>query len=175
MHSMSTFTKTLGAASVALATTAAVAVVGLAGSELASAQTAQAPRCLVNNLSISMQQGSPGAGQRYETVTLKNKGTAACSTGGYVGLALTAGNGKALPTNAVRTDQKQIKALTLKPGQKASELLQWDVVQGGGKCITSAAHLLVTPPNDYHSFVMSWKQGAVCQNGRFLERPLYAG
>jgi hypothetical protein len=164
--------KTIATASVAIATTASVAVVGLAGSQMAQAKTAATPRCLVNHLAVSIRSGSPGAGQRYAFVTLKNSSKATCETGGYVGLGLRNAHNKALPTKAVRAGQKSVTKITLTPGEKATEQLQWTVVGGSGRCVRNAKHLLVTPPNDYHSFILPWKMGTVCQSGRFVEQPL---
>jgi Protein of unknown function (DUF4232) len=163
--------KTIATASVAIATTASLAFVGLAGSQIAQAKTTT-PRCLVNQLSSSMRAGSPGAGQRYATITLKNTSKVTCETGGYVGLGLTNSKNKALPTHAVRDNKQHVTAIKLTPGEKATELIQWGVVSGTGTCVKSAKHLLVTPPNDFHSFILPWKMGTVCESGRFFEQPL---
>jgi Protein of unknown function (DUF4232) len=166
------FRKTIATASVAVATTASVVFVGLAGSQMAQAKTVTTPRCLVNQLSTSMRAGSPGAGQRYAFVTLKNTSKVTCETGGYVGLGLTNSKDKGLPTHAIREDRKDATAIKLTPGEKATEQLQWGVIGGAGVCVKSAKHLLVTPPNDFHSFILPWKLGTVCESGRFFEMPL---
>jgi hypothetical protein len=164
--------KTIAAASVAIATLASLVAVFSAGSQMAQAKTASTPRCLVNHLSASIRQGSPGAGQRYAFITLRNTSKATCETGGYVGLGLTNAKNKRLPSHAIRTEGKSVTAIKLTPGEKATERIQWGVVGGTGKCVKSAAHLLVTPPNDYHSFILKWHMGSVCENGRFTEIPL---
>ena len=60
-------------------------------------------RCHTSELTGSLAAGSPGAGQRYATLVLRNTGGRTCTLHGFGGLGLAAADGHALPTQQVRT------------------------------------------------------------------------
>jgi uncharacterized protein DUF4232 len=145
-----------------------------------AAQAAPAPFCTTGDLSLSVRPGSPGAGQRYATVTLVNRSGSSCRTRGYVGLGLLGRGGRALPTNAVRDRSRRVRTLLLRPGQRAAANLHWGAVPGPGEpqtgaCEPSPTRLQVTPPDARTQLVVPWRFGPVCLHGRIDVRPLTRG
>ena len=146
-----------------------------------SARAAAPRHCSVQQLSATFAPGSPGAGNRYSTLTLRNRSSSGCDTGGYVGLGLENAADHSVATKAVRVDPSRQHAIYLAPGKRATTLLHWAVIPGtgdraGGPCFTAPTHILVTPPDSYSSLQLRWTQGAVCEGGRIDITPLaYAG
>jgi hypothetical protein len=84
----------------------------------ALAVTAPAPRCHTAGLAASLAAGSPGAGQRYATLSLRNKGTRACHVFGYAGLQLLDAQHQPLPTTVIRDRTGAPRNRTLRPGAR---------------------------------------------------------
>ncbi|MDX6648008.1 MAG: hypothetical protein QOK40_3735 [Miltoncostaeaceae bacterium] len=157
----------------------AAGALALAPAALAPAAQAAPPAfCTTGDLAVALRAGSPGAGQRYATVTLVNRSGASCRTRGYVGLGLLGRGGRALPTNAVRDRSRPARTLLLRPGQRAAADLHWGAVAGPGEpqsrpCEPSPARLQVTPPDARTQLVAPWRFGPVCLHGRIDVRPLH--
>jgi Protein of unknown function (DUF4232) len=137
--------------------------------------------CQVANLAAQQVEGSPGAGQRYATITFTNNGSIACTMYGYIGLKLLGQGNTAVPTNVVRdpTIPKQLVTLAPKGGQSYTTL-HWGVIPSGnepdnGPCEPTAQQILITPPNETQSFTQPWTFGVVCQQGQISTDPVQPG
>jgi hypothetical protein len=141
-----------------------------------AATGASTPRCHTADLSARLGPVGAGAGQRNANLILTNHSGHTCQTGGYVGLQLATASGKRIPTSTVRIGGPG-KVVTLKPKAAAVAPLQWGVISGGnepvnGPCEPNPSDLLVIPPNETTQTAAAWKQGPVCQQGRFQVRAL---
>jgi len=133
--------------------------------------------CGIAQISAHFTPGSPGAGQRYATLTLRNKSAHSCRTGGYVGLGLLNSRGREVATNAERIDFGAVRMIYLKPGAKATSQMHWSVINGTGDtsrgpCFRAPSSILVTPPNSYTSLRLPWRMGNVCERGTISITPL---
>ena len=136
-------------------------------------------RCHTSELAGSFVPGSPGAGQRYATLVLRNTGDVACTIHGYGGVGLVDGDGAALPTHQVRRSDPAPTTVTLQPGDTASSQLHWGAVPGPGDsstgdCQPTPATLRVIPPDETDPLSVPWTQGPVCVGGT-IEQTAYAG
>lgn len=159
----------------AVAALAATAVALPATATTASAATPA--RCTVPQLAGSLRAGSPGAGQRFATLRLRNRSSRACSLFGYPGGQLLARGGAEIPTEIVRDRSRTPRTVVLRPGASARTLLQWGAVAGtgdrqSGRCQPNPARFEVTPPNATNHLVLRWSFGSVCERGRILVRPM---
>ena len=119
--------------------------------------------------------GSPGAGQRYATLVLRNAGRRTCTVHGYGGLGLAGSGGRALPTSQVRAGGPAA-TVTLAPGVSVSSALHWSAVPGPGEastgpCQPDPATLRVIPPDETTSLPVAWTMGPVCSAGTIEQRP----
>jgi Protein of unknown function (DUF4232) len=131
---------------------------------------AAASRCHTTDLSASLKAGSPGAGQRYATLTLRNRSKSTCTVYGYAGLGLLSSSGKSLPTRVTRNRSKAPKTITLKPGQHTNALAHWGAVAGAGEptsgaCEPTPKRVEVTPPDETTHLTIAWQLGPVCEKG----------
>jgi len=136
-------------------------------------------RCRTADLAGSLQPGSPGAGQRYATVVLRNTSARTCTIKGYGGVGLVDASGAALPTHQNRVSPAP-KAVTLKPGSSASSQLHWGAIPGpgdatSGDCQPTPAALQVIPPDETTALSIPWSQGPVCEGGTLDQQPYAAG
>jgi hypothetical protein len=136
-------------------------------------------RCHTGELSGSLVPGSPGAGQRYATLVLRNTGGEPCTIHGYGGVGLVDADGSALPTRQVRRSDPAPATVTLQPGDTVSSQLHWGAVAGAGDassgdCQPTPAALRVIPPDETAALSVPWTQGPVCEGGT-LEQTAYAG
>jgi hypothetical protein len=146
-----------------------------AASAFGGPMTAAAGRCHTSELSGSLTAGSPGAGQRYATVALRNTGGRACTVHGFGGLGLAGSDGHALPTHQVRSGGPAPTVL-LAPGATVRSALHWSVVTGPGDSSTGAcqptpATLRVIPPDETDALSVAWTMGPVCSGGTIEQRP----
>lgn len=149
----------------------------LTASAAVAALSATFAECGTTQLSAHFTPGSPGAGQRYATLTLTNRSAGTCRTGGYVGLGLLNGRGHEVATNAERIDLAAVRTVYLRPGAKATSQMHWSVVNGTGDtstgpCFRAPSSILVTPPNSYKSLRLPWRMGTVCEQGTIQITPL---
>jgi Domain of unknown function (DUF4232) len=155
-------------------TTGAAATSGSPGaSSAAGGSTNEGPRpdrCHTSELTGRLVAGSPGAGQRYATLTLTDTGGQTCTIDGYGGLGLAAADGSALPTRQNRVASPAPVLVTLHPGQAVSAQLHWGAVTGTGDnapgaCQPTPATLRVIPPDETDALSVPWSLGPVCEQG----------
>jgi hypothetical protein len=154
------------------AATSPVTSAGSSGTSTRPAPTSGASsgdRCHTSELTGSLAPGSPGAGQRYATLVLRNTGGQTCSLRGFGGIGLADANGSALPTRQVRTGAAPA-SVVLPPGDSARSQLHWSTVPGPGDAQTSqcqppATTLRVIPPDETDALSIAWTQGPVCSGG----------
>lgn len=144
-----------------------------------SSGTASAGRCSNADLAGSLQPGSPGAGQRYATLVLRNTGGRTCTIRGYGGIGLVDASGAPLPTHQDRVSPAP-GTVTLRPGGSATSQLHWSAVPGtgdatSGDCQPTAAALQVIPPDETSPLSIPWTQGPVCEGGTIQQQPYAAG
>ncbi|HEX4344095.1 MAG TPA: DUF4232 domain-containing protein [Solirubrobacteraceae bacterium] len=144
-----------------------------------SASSAATTRCHTRDLSGTLHAGSPGAGQRYAVLVLRNRSQSTCSVAGYVGMRLLDAKGRGLPTNVVR-DSAKPQRVSLRAGARASTLLHWTAIPSGseptsGACEPTPAKVEVTPPDETTHLLVPWRLGAVCGKGRIDILRLRAG
>lgn len=124
-------------------------------------------RCHTGMLDGALTRGSPGAGQRYAELTLRNTGDSACTLYGYPGLELLDESGSPLPTDVSRTADPGPGTVELAPGETSSAQLHWGVVPrgtdpAGSSCEPVPGGIRVTPPDETDSFRLDWNHGRVC-------------
>ena len=141
--------------------------------------TASTGQCRTVDLAATLRAGSPGAGQRYATIVLRNTSGTPCTIHGYGGGQLLDAHGKPVPTTVVR-DAGPVTTIRLVPGKVVSSLLHWTAISGNGEpqtgnCEPVPATLEVTPPNERTSLRVKWTLGPVCQKGRIDQQPFVAG
>jgi Protein of unknown function (DUF4232) len=145
----------------------------------APAALAAVPPCGTADLRAQLEQGSPGAGQRYAMLVLTNKSHHSCHTYGYVGMQLLDGQGGALATDVVRDHSQTPQRIVLAPGAQAYSQLHWSVVQGtgdhGAPCFRAPARVEITPPDANTQLTIRWAGGGVCEHGRIDVQPLVLG
>ena len=143
----------------------------------ARAASAVLPRCHTADLAATLKRGSPGAGQRYATVVLRNRSAHRCTVFGYVGAQLVDVRGRPLPTRIVRDRTRAPRRVTLAPGRSATSLLHWSAIAGPGEpqrapCEPPPRTIRITPPDETTQLTMRWRFGPVCERGRIDVRPL---
>ena len=136
-------------------------------------------RCHTSELTGSLVPGSPGAGQRYATLVLRDTGGQRCTIHGYGGLGLVGADGHALPTTQVRAPSPAPVTVLLAPGGTVSSQLHWSVVPGPGDsqsaaCQPTPTTLRVIPPDETDALSVRWDLGPVCSKGT-IEQRAYAG
>lgn len=123
--------------------------------------------CATSHLGFKIKAGGEAAGSAFYTLTMTNKGKAACASGGYGGVsfAKTQGGPQVGPT-AQRDTSVKAKPFTLAPGASATARLQLgDAMNWPAKACrpTKVGFLKVYPPNQTqaayiaHSFTVCAK------------------
>jgi Protein of unknown function (DUF4232) len=149
------------------------------GTDVQPLSTGTTPACGTGDLTATIEQGSPAAGQRYAMLVLTNDSHHTCSTYGYVGMQFLNGHGGALATNVVRDRTLKAEQVVLTPGAQAYSQLHWSVVPGtgdsGAPCFSGPARVEITPPNSQSHLTIRWAEGTVCEHGRVDVQPLTLG
>lgn len=153
-----------------------VAVAAVAAASGAGA-AAPIPRCHTVELVAQLKRGSPGAGQRYATVLLRNRSQHRCRVYGYIGAQLIGAGHRRLPTNVVRDRTRTPRRVVLASGAGAQALLHWGAIPGPGEpqarpCEPAPRFIEITPPDETRYLVVRWPFGPVCEHGRIDVRPL---
>lgn len=137
------------------------------------------PACGTADLKAKIEQGSPGAGQRYAMLVLTNDSHQSCRTYGYVGMQLLNAQDGALATDVVRDHTLTPQRIVLAPGAQAFAQLHWSVIPGtgdpGAPCSSAPARVEITPPDAYAHLTIRWAGGTVCERGRIDVQPLVVG
>jgi hypothetical protein len=148
----------------------------------AAASTSGTPsgpdRCHTGDLTASLVPGSPGAGQRYATLSLTDRGGSPCTVFGFGGLGLVGSGGESLPTRQVRVLDPAPATVALQPGGSVSAQLHWGAVAGpgdalSGNCQPVPSTLRVIPPDETEALSVPWGQGPVCEGGT-IQQQAYA-
>ncbi|MGY5883426.1 DUF4232 domain-containing protein [Modestobacter lacusdianchii] len=150
-----------------------------AGSPSTSASGGGVDRCHTSELTGRLVPGDAGAGQRHATLVLTDTGGRTCTIEGFGGLGLVDAQGRALPTEQVRSGPAG-GPVTLGPGGTVSAQLSWSAVPGAGDaqsgdCQPTAAALQVIPPGETDSLRVDWTAGPVCEAGTIRQTAYVAG
>jgi hypothetical protein len=142
--------------------------------------TAGVARCATADLAGALRAQDSGAGQRYATIVLTNRGPTTCRIDGYGGVGLVGADGRVLPTKQDRDPSTPGVPVDLRPGAAASSQLHWTVVPSTGDAATGncqpvPATLNVIPPDEHTAVQIPWTFGPVCGGGRFEQRAYRAG
>jgi hypothetical protein len=157
---------------------AAAVAMAMGATTLGAASAAtNLPRCHTRDLAGRLERGSPGAGQRYATLLLRNRSSHRCRVFGYIGAQLLGSGGRALPTRIVRDHSLTPRTVVLRPGRSAQALLHWGAIPSGaepqsGPCEPTPQRIEITPPDETTQLIVPWRFGPVCQRGRIDVRPL---
>jgi hypothetical protein len=143
----------------------------MVGLLVVAALAAPVPRCHTAGLAASLAPGSPGAGQRYALLSLRNIGPRRCRVFGYAGLQLLDSRGRPLPTAVARDRSRAPRPIVLTPGSRTRALLHWAGIPVGdepqrGPCEPTPRRVEVTPPDEVAHKVLRWRFGPVCGHGR---------
>jgi hypothetical protein len=111
-------------------------------------------RCHTSELVGRFQGSASGgaAGSRYGALVLANKG-ATCQIYGYPGMQLYDASNRPLPTNVVRSTERQPTLITLRSGATAWAEMRWSTVNQAGdaqgtQCQPTSTSAKVTPPDE---------------------------
>jgi hypothetical protein len=120
--------------------------------------------CDTSDLSASIGQNQPGAGQMNFPIVLTNSSDETCVVYGYPGLAFLDGEGEQLGYDPER-EPGQAATVTLTPGQSA-----WSALSYGNPDISEALStvpdaVLLTPPDQTESLTVDWGGEEVPMSG----------
>jgi hypothetical protein len=132
-------------------------------------------RCHTSELTGSLAPDGAAAGQRYATLILRNTGGRSCTVHGFGGLGLAGADGRALPTNQVRSGGPAA-TVPLAPGGAVRSELHWSTVNGPGEpssgpCQPPPATVRVIPPDETDALSVAWNLGPVCSAGTIEQHP----
>lgn len=111
-----------------------------------------APACTAANLSLKFAGEDPGAGQRWDTFSVTNRGTSACSIQGFADVRLLGDNGQPAPGVTVEQSLQEgpgagpAERLELAPGKRAVFYMHWTPIQSGSETCPHVTRLQVTAP-----------------------------
>jgi hypothetical protein len=166
------------AAPVLVATVALIAasVTNASASAVTTPSTSAPARCHTSELAAALTPASPGAGQRYALLSLRNRSPHTCRIFGFAGLLLLDSHRRALPTNVVRDLSHAPRAVVLAPGSRTRTLLHWGVIPDAsepqtGACERQPSWVEVTPPDERTHLLIRWRLGVVCEQGRLDATP----
>ncbi|NGN62932.1 DUF4232 domain-containing protein [Streptomyces sp. A7024] len=148
--------------------------------QMAANGTDGTPWCATSDLSASLRQLNPAAGNRYTVLVLTNTSGHSCRTQGWPGLQLVDADGRNLHTMVIRDRSRTPKQLTLTPGDSAWSGLHTSQVPGeadpvDGGCRPEPERLEVIPPDSRTRLEVAWVAGEVCNCGRIDAWPLREG
>lgn len=90
-----------------------------------TAAQASAPPCTSTDLQVSLHTKGAAAGSAYVALRYTNVSDHACRTGGFGGLSFVGhGDGTQIGTPAARQPGTKVRSFVLRPGQRASSLVQ---------------------------------------------------
>jgi len=112
-------------------------------------------RCTTRDLRVSLTGGEGAAGSTYFDLNLTNISGHPCRTGGFGGVSLVGnGNGTQIGAPADRTQTEKVRAITLRPGGKATATLRETNAENypPSRCRPAPAEgFRVYPPNETHA------------------------
>jgi hypothetical protein len=162
---------------------------GTTSAPTTQSQPAQTSRCHTSQLAGSLQKDQSGlsAYGNAADLMLRNTSRQTCTVYGFPGLQLfSGGDGRPLPTNAVRENVPNARVVTLAPGASATALLQWnepaDLQQDPSCDGPAVGQVGVIPPDETTSLEIPWPRMAtgnpnqdqsVCNNGDIKVTPFH--
>lgn len=121
-------------------------------------------RCHTSELSASVGDNDPGAGQENFPIVLTNTSQRTCTLRGFPGAAFVDASGKQLGPDPERSSESPT-TVKLAPGQQAWAGLTFSNPEISGARTATPAALLVTPPDEKDSLKVKWTQGKVPVSG----------
>ncbi|MCX5562692.1 DUF4232 domain-containing protein [Streptomyces sp. NBC_00038] len=121
-------------------------------------------RCHTSELSASVGDNDPGAGQENFPIVLTNTSQRTCTLRGFPGAAFVDASGKQLGPDPERSSESPA-TVKLAPGQQAWAGLTFSNPEISGARTATPAALLVTPPDEKDSLKVKWTQGKVPVSG----------
>ncbi|GAA3514137.1 DUF4232 domain-containing protein [Actinocatenispora rupis] len=156
----------------AVAATVPAAVLVLA---VPRAAAADVPTCRTADVTVTLGSVEAGAGQRYAPLTVTAHPGVTCRLTGYAtGLAFTAADGSALPTDPHRYPQDHVPAVVLGPTAAAAFDLHWagvPVAEGDDPGQAAPAALTVTLPGTTDPVTVTWTGGPTFDHGYVQHKP----
>jgi hypothetical protein len=127
------------------------------GGELSPAAAALPPPgsardCTAADLSLKFVGEDAGAGQRWDTIAVANRGLGVCAVQGFAEVALLADDDRPVRgVNVVQSLQAgpvsgPAERITLKPGARAVFYMHWTPIQSGAEACPHVARLKVVTP-----------------------------
>jgi hypothetical protein len=153
----------------------------------AGGEAGPVPRCRTSQLAIAFAGGQGAAGTIFLTFRLTNRGPAACTLHGFVGMQMLDAGGQPLPTRLVPnggvfSNQPPASTFSLGPtaaGASVSSTFQVaysDVRRAADVSCPPAFELLVTPPEELEHLSLAPRGWALapCNRGELDVTPLRA-
>jgi hypothetical protein len=139
----------------------------------AAPRTSAAPvssRCHTSELTASFGRQDPGAGQRYATLVLGNRGHRTCTVYGYGGLQPLDAAKHQLPITLLRDPGHPPRLVRLAPGGQVARTIHWTVVPSGTATCPTPAYAEIIPPDETDPLVIAWPFEEIC-GGRIDGHP----
>ncbi len=120
-----------------------------------STTTAPSSRCRIGELSLSLGTPSPGAGQIYIPLVLRNSGSRTCTVFGYPGVSLLDASSNQIGQPATREPTNTPTTITLTPGSSASSALHTinEGISTTSPCLVPSTQVRVYPPDETQPIV----------------------
>jgi len=128
------------------------------------------PMCATSQLTASLSEAHPGAGNLYRTLVLTNHSSTTCHLTGFPGVSVLDANGAQIGQPATR-ESVTYAPVVLKSGGTASDIVH--TTNHMGACQPTSSKLKVYPPGNTAWLTLP-AQIAVC-GGVFQITPLTAG
>ena len=111
-----------------------------------------APDCTAASLSLKFAGEDAGAGQRWDTFAVSNRGLTACAVQGFAQVALLGADGQPVRGVSVQPSLQAgpgagpAERIELKPGARAVFYMHWTPIQNGEETCPQVTRLKVTAP-----------------------------
>lgn len=111
-----------------------------------------APDCTAASLSLKFAGEDAGAGQRWDTFAISNRGLAACAVQGFPEVALLGADGQPVKGVKVETSLQAgpgagpAERIELKPGARAVFYMHWTPIPSGEETCPQVTRLKATTP-----------------------------
>lgn len=131
-------------------------------------------RCHTSQLAGSLNEDQSAESVNNGAVAnlvLRNTSQQTCTISGFPGLQLiSGGDERKIPTNPMRQNPSDARAVTLRPGASATSLLQWneqtDIQQDPDCTVPAVGQVSVIPPDETSALTLSWPQVAAAEQGQ---------
>lgn len=120
-------------------------------------------RCHTSELIATIGAGDAAAGNRYATLSLRNKSGRTCTIYGYGGLQPLDATGKQLPVTLKRdASAGGPRLVRLSPGSAIGRTIHWGAVPTGDAKCPTATSATVIPPDETDPLTVRYDFGEVC-------------